>query len=119
MLPWVRQPTEIVGTVSNHAATLTGPCAGTPVIADITGHDVTVVTNEVASAIGTAFVAGIGVGIFDDRGEIERFVTRGASYQPNPDAVDTDHHGCAIYRQLYDRLPLLFPALQRLQSHLA
>ena len=87
------------------------------IAADVTGNEITVVTGDAASAVGAAFVAGIGVGMFDDWSAIERFVTHGASYIPDAANVATYHHGYGIYHELYERLQSLFPAFGQLTPH--
>ncbi|MGH9173161.1 MAG: FGGY-family carbohydrate kinase, partial [Vicinamibacterales bacterium] len=84
------------------------------IAADVTGQPIQVVAGEAASALGAAFVAGIGVGAFSDWSEIERFVALGSRYEPQPAAVAAYDTGYAIYRDLYDRLQPLFPDLSRL-----
>ena len=84
------------------------------IAADVTGQPVQVIAGEAASALGVAFVAGVGAGVFDGWDAIERFVERGPRYEPRSDAVATYDTGYAVYRDLYTRLQPLFPALARL-----
>jgi xylulokinase len=84
--------------------------------ADVTGQPVQVIAGEAASALGAAFVAGIGAGVFRDWGEIERFIERGPCYDPQSDVVAVYDTGYAIYRDLYARLQPIFPTLARLDT---
>jgi xylulokinase len=84
------------------------------IAADITGEPVQVVAGEAASALGAAFVAGMGAGAFGGWDEIERFITLGPRYVPRPGAVAIYNEGYAVYRELYERLKSLFPTLGRL-----
>jgi xylulokinase len=86
------------------------------IAADVTGQPVQVIAGEAASALGAAFVAGIGAGAVSGWGEIERFIERGPRYEPRPEAVAAYDTGYAIYRDLYVRLQPLFPALARLDT---
>ena len=66
-----------------------------------------------AAAVGAAFVAGMGVGVFEGWHAIERYIEFGPRYEPNPDAVAAYDEGYVIYRDLYTRLQPVFPALSR------
>jgi xylulokinase len=84
------------------------------IAADVTDQPVQVIAGEAASALGAAFVAGMGVDAFDDWHEIERFVERGPRFEPNPAAVAAYNTGYATYRDLYRQLQPIFPTLARL-----
>ncbi|HUG13996.1 MAG TPA: FGGY-family carbohydrate kinase [Thermomicrobiales bacterium] len=84
------------------------------IAADVTGHDVQVIAGEAASALGAAFVAGMGVGAFESWDDIGRFIEPGPMYRPQREAVARYREGYAIYRDLYRQLRPLFPALSRL-----
>lgn len=84
------------------------------ITADVTNHPVEVVTGEAASALGTAFVAAMGVHLFQDWNEITRFVTRGPVYHPQEDAVQRYQKGFALYQELYGRLQSFLPELAHL-----
>ncbi|HEX5164621.1 MAG TPA: FGGY family carbohydrate kinase [Thermomicrobiales bacterium] len=86
------------------------------IAADVTGQPVQVIAGEAASALGTAFVAGIGASACSGWHEIERFIERGPRYEPRPDAVAAYDSGYAIYRDLYTRLQPLFPSMARLDT---
>lgn len=86
------------------------------IAADITGRRVEVVAGEAGSALGAAFVAGIGVGLFDDWADVRRFAGVRRTFEPDPATAATYRAGYAAYRQLYDRLGPLFPTLQRIEA---
>jgi xylulokinase len=84
------------------------------IAADVTNQPVQVVAGEAASALGAAFVAGIGAGVIDGWETIERFIERGPRFEPRPDAVAAYDAGYSVYRDLYLQLQPLFPTLARL-----
>ena len=81
------------------------------ITADIVNRPVEIVGGEAASALGAAFVAAMGAGLFQHWDEIERFVARGTTYQPRPAAVAGYQRGFALYRDLYERLHTFLPEL--------
>jgi xylulokinase len=86
------------------------------IAADVTDQTVQVVGGDAASALGAAYVAAMGVGIFNSWSEINRFIAYGASYAPQREAVERYRTGFSIYRDLYQRLQSLLPELGRLES---
>jgi xylulokinase len=84
------------------------------IAADVTNQPVQVIAGEAASALGAAFVAGIGAGVIDGWATVERFIERGPRYEPRPEAVAAYNAGYAIYRDLYAQMQPLFPTLARL-----
>jgi xylulokinase len=86
------------------------------IAADVTGQAVQVIAGEAASALGAAFVGGMGVGAFDDWHAIERFVERGPRFEPDPAAVAAYDTGYTTYRDLYRQMQPLFPTLSRLDQ---
>jgi xylulokinase len=84
------------------------------IAADVTDEPIQVIAGEAASAMGAAFVAGIGAGVFGDWGEMERFVERGRRFEPDDDAAVVYDDSYRVYRELYERLRTLFPDLGRL-----
>ncbi len=86
------------------------------IAADITGRRVEVVAGEAGSALGAAFVAGIGAGLFQHWDEVKRFAGVRRAFEPDPATAATYRSGYAAYRDLYDRLAPLFPALQRIET---
>ncbi|BCL80874.1 carbohydrate kinase [Ktedonobacteria bacterium brp13] len=88
------------------------------IAADMTDHTIEVVAGEAASALGTAFVAAMGVHLFPDWNEITRFVTRGPVYRPQKEVVQRYQKGFALYQELYTRLHSFLPELAQLQDKL-
>lgn len=86
------------------------------ITADIVNHPLEIVGGEAASALGVAFVAAIGAGLFQRWDEIGRFIARGAIYQPRPAVVARYQRGFALYRDLYTRLQTFLPELSALQE---
>jgi len=82
------------------------------VVADITGLVLEPVVDHPGSALGSAFAAGIGAGVFGGWDEIDRFVTVGEPVEPDPAtrAVHDARH--AVYRGLYEPLRPSFLALR-------
>lgn len=85
------------------------------IAADVVDQTVQVVAGEAASALGTAYVAAMGVGMFDDWHDITRFISQGPVYQPQKANVERYRSGFELYRDLYKRLQSFLPALGRLE----
>ncbi|HXR65215.1 MAG TPA: hypothetical protein VN729_04800 [Ktedonobacteraceae bacterium] len=81
------------------------------IAADIVNRPLEIVGGEAASALGVAFVAAMGAGLFQRWDEIERFITHGTIYQPRSVAVAHYQRGFALYRDLYQRLQPFLPEL--------
>jgi xylulokinase len=86
------------------------------IAADVLNLPVQVVAGEAASALGAAYVAAMGVGLFDDWSDIARFISQGPTYQPQSAAVSRYRKGFALYRELYTRLQSYLPELGQLDS---
>ena len=78
------------------------------VTADILGLPLEQIARHPGSSLGAAFVAGMGVGAFDDWGDIERFIDIAQVIEPNPALAPLYETHFAIYRQLYERNKDLF-----------
>jgi xylulokinase len=83
------------------------------VTADVLGLPLEPVAGHPGSSLGAAFVAGKGVGLFTDWGEVERFITLAPVVEPDAKAHARYHELFAIYRAVYDGLKAQFPALHR------
>jgi xylulokinase len=79
------------------------------IAADILQRPVHLVAGHPGSSLGAAFVAGKGVGAFDDWGAIDRFVAPGAVMTPDPATRAAYDEGYALYRATYERLKPLYP----------
>ncbi|MDQ6662331.1 MAG: FGGY-family carbohydrate kinase, partial [Chloroflexota bacterium] len=86
------------------------------ITADVVNHPLQIVAGEAASALGAAFVAAMGVGMFTDWHEITRFITPGPVYQPQKANVEYYQKGFTLYRDLYRRLQSFLPALGELDG---
>jgi xylulokinase len=84
--------------------------------ADVLDQQVQVVAGEAASALGAAYVAAMGVGMFASWREIARFITQGPIYQPEKTSAERYRAGFALYRDLYMRLQTFLPELGRLEG---
>lgn len=84
--------------------------------ADVVDRPLQVVAGEAASALGTAFVAAMGVGMFTDWHEITRFISQGPLYQPQRANVERYQEAFALYRDLYTRLQTFLPELGQLEN---
>src|SRR6202165_682413 len=86
------------------------------IAADVIDLPVQVVAGEAASALGAAYVAAMGAGIFAEWGDIARFISQGPVYHPQSAVVPRYRKGFALYRELYTRLQSYLPALGQLDS---
>lgn len=84
--------------------------------ANVANRPLEMVGSEATSALGVAFVAAQGVGIFQYWEEIERFIAHGVVYLPGEPAVTRYQHGFALYRDLYTRLQAWLPELDSLDG---
>src|SRR5258707_4721697 len=83
---------------------------------DVVDLAVQVGAGEAAWALGAAYVAAMGVGMFTGWNEITRFISQGPVYQPRSEVVERYHAGFALYRDLYARLQTYLPGLRRLDE---
>ena len=84
--------------------------------ADVLDLPVQVVAGEAASALGAAYVAAMGAGIFANWGDIARFISQGPLYNPQSPVVPRYRKGFTLYRELYTRLQSYLPELGQLDS---
>jgi xylulokinase len=81
------------------------------IAADALARPVQLVVGHPGSALGAAFVAGMGVGALPDWSAIGRFVRPGRAVRPTPATRSVYDRAYAIYRDLYRRLETLYPSL--------
>ncbi len=81
------------------------------VTADVLGLSLEQVAHHPGSSLGAAFIAGMGVGVFADWTEIERFIEVSGVVEPDPGAHQIYQRLFLIYRRLYDAVRDEFPAL--------
>ena len=68
------------------------------VVADVVGYPLEALAEAAGSELGAAFAAGMGVGVFRDWGEIERFVAVADTVEPDPRAQDAYAELYSAYR---------------------
>ena len=85
------------------------------IAADVLNLSVQVVAGEAASALGAAYVAAMGSGMFDNWNNIARFISQGPVYAPQSDHVARYRKGFELYRELYERLRTFLPELGQLE----
>jgi xylulokinase len=83
------------------------------VTADVLGLPLEQIAGHPGSSLGAAFVAGKGVGLFDEWSEVERFVELAQLVEPDLRAHARYRELFAIYRAVYASLKDQFPALHR------
>ncbi len=81
------------------------------ITADVLGLRLEQLAHHPGSSLGAAFVAGMGVGAFDQWSDIERYITISAVTEPN-----FEHHAryqqlFALYREIYEALKEKYPRL--------
>jgi len=86
------------------------------IAASVVGQPLQVVGGEATSALGAAYVAAMGAGLFASWHHIERFIIQGTLYQPRPADAARYQAGFALYRDLYLRLQTLLPQLAALDE---
>ena len=86
------------------------------IAADVLDLPVQVMAGEAASALGAAYVAAMGAGLFADWSDIARFISQGQIYQPQSALVPRYRKGFELYRELYQRLQSYLPELGQLES---
>jgi xylulokinase len=82
------------------------------IVADVLGLPLEPVFQHPGSSLGAAFAAGVGVGVFEEWVEIERFVKV-------EERIEPDEKNHLRYRQLYEVYRSLYPALKEQQHRLA
>jgi xylulokinase len=81
------------------------------ITADVLGLPLESVAQHPGSSLGAAFVAGMGVGAFDDWRDIRRFVRVDEVTEPEPAAHARYAELYPLYRETYRRLRDLYPRL--------
>ena len=72
-------------------------------ISDIANIEMAVPSQQIGSSYGDAFLAGVGIGLFSNMGEIRKWVRYTHSIIPNPEATDNYQPLYRIYRELYNQ----------------
>jgi xylulokinase len=86
------------------------------IAADVIDQPLQVVGGEATSALGAAYVAAMGAGLFTEWSEVQRFIVQGPVYEPQPIHAERYRYGFALYRELYSRLKTLLPELGKLET---
>jgi xylulokinase len=86
------------------------------ITADVLEKPIERLLDHPGSSLGAAFVAGMGVGAFDDWAAITAYVRPDRVFDPNAAHVASYRDAYGIYRELYERLRTLYPELGRLSS---
>jgi xylulokinase len=81
------------------------------ITSDVLGLPLEQIARHPGSSLGAAFIAGMGVGVFDDWAEIERFIEVSGVVEPDPHAHPIYERLFRIYRKLYDSVRDQFPVL--------
>ena len=82
------------------------------IAADVLGQTVRSYPSHPGSALGVAFLAGMGTGVFTSWEQIHAFLTDFQVYTPNPEHVEIYNRSYRIYRDLYEALK---PCCQQVQ----
>ena len=86
------------------------------ITADVLGLRLHQIAEHPGSSLGAAFIAGIGVGLFQDWAEIEKYITIAAITEPNMDHHRRYQRLFRIYREIYERVKDLYPQLYRVTT---
>lgn len=81
------------------------------IAADVLGLPIHLLHGHPGSCLGAAYVAGIGVGAFEDWNAIGRFVTPAGRVEPDATAAARYNAIYPLWRESYERLKPLFPRL--------
>jgi len=81
------------------------------ITADVLGLRLEHIAQHPGSSLGAAFVAGMGVGVFQEWGEIERFISIASVTEPDAERHQQYRQQFQLYRELYERLKTLYPRL--------
>lgn len=84
--------------------------------ADITGYPIEVIGGEAASALGVAFVAAMGAGMFDRWEAITQFISYRQIFLPRVAVTKRYQQGFRLYRELYTRLQPLLAELGQMEG---
>jgi xylulokinase len=83
------------------------------VTADVLGLPLELVAHHTGSSLGAAFVAGMGVGVFTEWQEIDKFIEIENVTQPNLENHKRYQELFLIYREIYENLKDTYPKLAR------
>jgi xylulokinase len=72
-------------------------------ISDIANIEMAIPSQQIGSAYGDAFMAGVGVGLFSSLGKIRKWVQYTRNISPNPEVTAAYQPLYRIYRELYNQ----------------
>jgi xylulokinase len=78
------------------------------ITADALNCPVTFLKENPGASLASAFIAGIGVGVFDSWSDIHKYIERESTTQPIPENNQVYKHAFKIYLQLYQNLKQTF-----------
>ncbi|MGH6961801.1 MAG: FGGY-family carbohydrate kinase [Dongiaceae bacterium] len=81
------------------------------ICADVLGRPVQRLLRHPGSCLGAAYVAGVGVGLYEDWSGVARYVSPGEVFVPDPARTVVYDRAYAVYRETYARLRTLYPRL--------
>jgi xylulokinase len=81
------------------------------ITADVLGLPLEQVARHPGSSLGAAFIAGKGIGVFQDWDEIEKYIQVSTITQPNMVNNARYMHLFKLFREIYERLKDLYPQL--------
>ena len=86
------------------------------IAADALGVTVTRIDQHPGSCLGAAYVAGHGIGAFQDLAGVSRYVAAGKVFQPDARRRAAYDRAYANYREIYERLKTLYPKLETVEA---
>ncbi|MBI5879080.1 MAG: FGGY-family carbohydrate kinase [Chloroflexi bacterium] len=86
------------------------------ITSDVLGLPLEAIAHHPGSSLGAAFVAGKGVGVFADWGDIERCIEVSSVTQPNMRNHERYRVLFPLYREIYEKLRDTYPALVRITA---
>jgi xylulokinase len=81
------------------------------IAADVLQRPVQRLLRHPGSCLGAAYVAGMGVGVFKDWRGVARYVAPGEVFTPDVERAAIYDRAYAVFRDSYERLKTLYPAL--------
>jgi xylulokinase len=73
------------------------------IVSDVAGIKMVVPEQQIGASYGDAFMAGVGVDVFDDLAEVDRWVRMKHEIHPDPEAQKEYEVNYSVFRRLYER----------------
>lgn len=86
------------------------------ITADVLGLELSLIAKHPGSSLGAMFIAGMGVGAFNDWSNIDRFITIETTTKPNPEHHERYQKIYELYREIYETNKHLFPKVAEFDS---